>query len=147
MNRSWLMGAALLLSLAGNAFLGGILLGKPEHPGMMGPMHADSGMPRLKHLMHGMRDLPEEQRQQVHQTMREFAPPLRELARQNLKERETIQQKLLLPELPRAELEADFARQREMLSRMQAMHQQMLLDIASQLSPEQRAGLLMPGPH
>lgn len=147
MNRSWLLGAALLLSLAGNAFLGGMLLGKPAHPGIMGPIHADSGMPRLKHLMHGMRDLPEEQRQQVRQILREFAAPLRELAEQNLSERQAIQQKLLLPELPRAELEADFARQREMLSRMQAMHQQMLLDIASQLSPEQRAGLLKPAQH
>ncbi len=147
MNRSWLLGGALLLSLAGNAFLGGMLLGKPAHRGMMAPMQADSESPRLRQMFKGMRQLPEEQRQQVRETVQQYAPQLRELAEQSRNERQAIQKKMLMPQLPRAELEADFARQRELQGRMQAMNQRMLLDIASLLSAQQRAELLKPAQH
>ena len=146
MNKSWLLGGALLLSLAGNAFLGGMLLGKPAHRPMMASMHPGADMPRLKHMMQGMRQLPEEQRQQVREKMHHYAPQLRELAERNRQEYQAIQQKMLMPELPRSELEADFARQRELQGRMQAMNQQMLLDIAGLLTPPQRAELLKAGP-
>ena len=147
MNKSWLLGAALLLSLAGNAFLGGMLLGKPSHRSMMASMQPGAETPRLKHLMHGMRELPEEQRQQVRETMHQYAPQLRELAQRSREERQAIQKKMLLPELPRSELEADFARQRELSGQMQTMNQQMLLDIAGLLSPQQRAELLKATQH
>jgi uncharacterized membrane protein len=146
MNKSWLLGAALLLSLAGNAFLGGMLLGKPAHRPMMASMHPGADMPRLKHMMQGMRQLPEEQRQLVREKMHHYVPQLRELAERNRQEHQAIQKKMLLPELPRSELEADFARQRELQGQMQAMNQQMLLDIAGLLSPQQRAELLKTGP-
>ena len=147
MNKSWLLGAALLLSLAGNAFLGGMLLGKPAHRPMMASMHPGADTPRLKHMMQGMRQLPEEKRQQVREKMQHYAPQLRELAERNRQEFQAIQQKMLMPELPRGELEADFARQRELQGRMQAMNQQMLLDIAGLLTPQQRAGLLKSAKH
>ena len=147
MNKSWLLGAALLLSLAGNAFLGGMLLGKPAHRPMMASMHPGADTPRLKHMMQGMRQLPEEQRQQVREKMQQFAPQLRELAKQSRQEQQTIEEKLLQPELPRTELETAFAKQRELQGRMQELRQQMLLDIAGQLTPEQRAGLLNAKPH
>ena len=147
MNKSWLLGAALLLSLAGNAFLGGMLLGKPAHPSMMAHMQGSTDAPRLKRMMSGMHELPEAQRQQVREKMRQFAPQLRELAKQSRQEQQTIEEKLLQPELPRTELETAFAKQRELQGRMQELRQQMLLDIAGQLTPEQRAGLLNAKPH
>lgn len=145
MNKSWLLGGALLLSLAANAFLGGMLLGKPAHGSMMTSMHAGSETPRLRHMLKGMRQLPEEQRQEVREKVHQYAPQLRELAERARNEHQAIQKKMLLPQLPRAELEADFARQRELQGRMQAMNQQMLLDIASLLTAEQRAELLKAG--
>lgn len=146
MNKSWLLGGALLLSLASNAFLGGMLLGKASHRPMMAAMQPGAETPRLKHLMRGMRELPEQQRQQVREKMHQYAPQLRELAERNRQEFQAIQQKMLMPELPRSELEADFARQRELQGRMQAMNQQMLLDIAGLLTPQQREQLLKAGP-
>lgn len=143
MNKHWLLGGALLLSLAANVFMGGWLLGRPhghmppgqmEQPGRHGP--------RLQHLMQRMDKLPEAQRNAVGQLMRQYAPQLRELGQQNKQTREALQKLIAQPDLPRAELEAGFAQQRELQGKMQALMQQMLLDIAEQLPPEQRARLL-----
>ncbi|MBF7731074.1 periplasmic heavy metal sensor [Pseudomonas sp. N040] len=144
MNKSWLLGGALLLSLAGNAFLGGWLLGKPAH---FAPMHPGAEGPRLQHMLARMQQLPEQQRQQIREKMREHAPQMRALADQGREQRQLIEQLMGQAELPRSELQAAFARQRELQAQMQELNQRMLLEIAGLLPAEQRVELLRAGPH
>lgn len=143
MSKPWLLGGALLLSLAANVFMAGWLLGRPPMamlPGHMEPpgRHA----PRVQNLMAQMDTLPDAQRREVRQLMRQYAPQLRQLGEQNRHGRQALQRLLAQPELPRAELEAGFAQQRELQGQMQALMQNMLLNIAERLPPEQRAKLL-----
>lgn len=143
MNKPWLLGGALLLSLAANVFMAGWLGGRPPSHMPLGQMEPPGRHgPRLQHLMDKMDTLPAAQRREVRQLMREYAPQLRELGQQNKQAREALQRLIAQPELPRAELEAGFAQQRELQGQMQTLMQKMLLDIAEQLPPEQRARLL-----
>jgi Spy/CpxP family protein refolding chaperone len=143
MNKPWLLGGALLLSLAANVFMAGWLVGRPPMhmpPGQMEPPGRQG--PRLQHLLERMDNLPDAQRRAVRQLMRDYAPQLRELGQQNKQAREALQRLIAQPELPRTELEAGFAQQRELQGQMHTLMQKMLLDIAEQLPPEQRARLL-----
>ena len=142
MKQHWLLGGVLLLSLAANVFMGGWLLGRPHGHMPSGQMEPPGRHgPRLQHLMERMDKLPEAQRQAVGELMRQYAPQLRELGEQNKQARKALQKLIAQSELPRAELEAGFAQQRELQDKMQTLMQQMLLDIAEQLPPEQRARL------
>ncbi len=140
MNKHWLLGGALLLSLAANVFMAGWLVGRPPMHGQMEPPGRHG--PRLQHLMERMEKLPDEQRTAVRKLMKQYGPQLHELGQRNKEAREALQKLIAQPDLPRTELEAGFAQQRELQGQMQALMQQMLLDIAEQLPPEQRARLL-----
>ncbi len=143
MSKPWLLGGALLLSLAANLFMAGWLLGRPAAPLAAAQMaHPERPGPALQRLMQRVETLPPAQRREVRQLMRQYAPQLRALGEQNRQSRETLQQLISQADLPRAELEAAFARQRQLQEQMQSLMQQMLLDIAEQLPAEQRARLL-----
>jgi uncharacterized membrane protein len=143
MNKPWLLGGALLLSLAANVFLAGWILGRsPAHmpPGQMEAPGRNA--PRLQNLMEKMDNLPAAQRCEVRQLMHQYAPQLRALGQQNKQAREALQSLIAQPDLARTELQAAFAQQRELQGQMQVLMQKMLLDIAEKLSAEQRAKLL-----
>lgn len=143
MSKPWLLGGALLLSLAANVFMAGWLLGRPPMAMLPGHMEPPSRhAPGVQNLMAQMDTLPDAQRREVRQLMRQYAPQLRQLGEQNRHGRQALQRLLAQPELPRAELEAGFAQQRELQGQMQALMQNMLLNIAERLPPEQRAKLL-----
>ena len=143
MKKHWLLGGALLLSLAANVFMGGWIVGRPHGHMPAGQMEQPgSQSPGLKKLMQRMEKLPDAQRSKVRELMHQYAPQLRELGQQNKQAREALQKLIAQPELPRAELESGFAQQRELQGKAQELMQQMLLDIAEQLPPEQRARLL-----
>lgn len=154
MNKSWLMAGALLVSLAGNAFFAGLLIGRPAGHGPQG-MHPQGGArgqeqgpgPHVQQLMARVKQLPPEQRQVVGAKVRGYAPQLRELGQANQQARQAVQQQLLAPELNRAALEQAFANQRQLQGQMQTLSQRMLLEIAEQLPPEQRAQLLQRDAH
>lgn len=146
MNKPWLLGGALLLSLAANAFLGGLLLGKPAHMTGFSRMQGDPAGPRLKHMMQRMQQLPPDQRKQVREKMLEFAPQMQELAKAIRAQHEVIEDLIQAPQLQGEQLQGAFAKQRELQGKMQEMSQQMLIDVASTLPPEQRKQLLKPPP-
>jgi uncharacterized membrane protein len=148
MNKTWLMAGALLLSLATNAFLAGLLIGRPTGHGaqafhQQGARGPEQGAgQRLQHLMARVKQLPAEQRHAVASKVRGYAPQLRELGQASQQAQQAIQQQLLAPELDRAALEQAFANQRQLQGQMQTLNQRMLLEIAEQLPPAQRAQLL-----
>ena len=143
MTKPWLLGGALLLSLAANLFMAGWLVGRPHGHTSSEQIEApDRHGLRLKHLMAKLEKLPPEQRSAVRQLLREYSPQLHELGKRNKLAHQALQEQITQPELPRAALEASFARQRELQNEMQTLMQQMLLDIAEQLPPEQRVMLL-----
>lgn len=146
MKKSWLLGGALLLSLAANAFFGSWLLTRHAHMSGFAHMQEDPGTPKLKHMMSRMQKLPDEQRQLVGEKMREVAPQLRELVKEGRQQRQTIEQLMQAPQLQTGQLQAAFARQRELQGKIQDLRQQMLIDVASGLSPEQRAELFRSRP-
>jgi uncharacterized membrane protein len=74
--------------------------------------------------------------------VRGYAPQLRELGQANQQARQAVQQQLLAPALNRDALEQAFANQRQLQGQMQALNQRMLLEMAEQLPPAQRAQLL-----
>ncbi|MBP8185427.1 MAG: periplasmic heavy metal sensor, partial [Pseudomonas sp.] len=145
MNKTWLIAGALLLSLAGNAFLAGWLLGRPANHGAQ--IDRDSGTPRMQQLLARVKHLPDEQRRALSAKVHGYAPQLHELGQANQQLRQNVQQLLLAPQLDRNELERAFASQRQLQERMQALSQRMLLDIAEQLPAEQRAKLLQRDNH
>ena len=51
MKKSWLLGGALLLSLAANVFFGSWLLTRHTHMAGFAHMQEEPGTPRLKHMM------------------------------------------------------------------------------------------------
>jgi Spy/CpxP family protein refolding chaperone len=141
MNKTWLLGGTLLLSLAGNVFFGSWLLARPAHPPGFAQMKGEPSAPRLQHMMSRMQQLPAAQRQQVREKMRELAPQLQELAKTGRAQRQTIEQLMQAPQLQTAQLQAAFAEQRELQEKAQVLRQQMLIEIASTLTPEQRIQL------
>jgi uncharacterized membrane protein len=149
MNKSWLMAGALLLSLAGNAFFAGLLLGRPAGHGspamhQQGGAHGANQGPgqRLQQLMARVKQLPAEQRRTVAATVRGYAPQLRELGQAQQQAHQAVQQQLLAPELNREALESAFTSQRQLQGQMHELNQRMLLEIAGQLPAAQRAQLL-----
>jgi uncharacterized membrane protein len=148
MNKTWLMAGALLLSLATNAFLAGLLIGRPTGHGaqafhQQGARGAEQGPgAHLQQLMARIKQLPAEQRHAVANKVRGYAPQLRELGQANQQARQAVQQQLLAPALNRDSLEQAFANQRQLQGQMQALNQHMLLEMAEQLPPAQRAQLL-----
>lgn len=146
MNKSWLLGAALLLSLAGNAFFGGWWLTRAAHPEVFSHTLGDPTGPRLKQLMGRMQQLPTKQRQLIREKMRALAPQMRELAKAGREQHHIIEQLLQAPQLDSAQLQAAFARQHELQGKMQDLRQQMVIDIASSLPPKERAQLFTTRP-
>jgi uncharacterized membrane protein len=130
-----------LLSLAGNAFFGSWLLTRPAHMSGFEQLRGNPDAPRLKQLMQRIQKLPEEQRQQVREKLREFVPQLKELAKAGREQRQLIEQLMLAPQLQAEQLQAAFAEQRTLQEKAQDLRQQMLIDIASTLTPEQRMQL------
>lgn len=141
MNKSWLLGAALLLSLAGNVFLGSWLLTRSAHHSGFAHMQGEPSAPRLKHLMGRMQQLPAEQRQLVREKMHAFAPQIQQLSAAGREQRKAIEQLMQAPQLQTGQLQAAFARQRELQEKAQDLRQQMLIEIAGTLTPEQRMHL------
>ncbi|SDT97296.1 Heavy-metal resistance [Pseudomonas pohangensis] len=141
MNKSRLLAGALLLSLAANVFLGSWLLTRSAHHSGFAQMQGDPGGPRLKHLMGRMQKLPDEQRQQIREKMRELAPQMQALVKASREQRQAIEQLMQAPQLDTGQLQAAFAGQREIQEKMQDLRQQMLIGIAGTLTPEQRVQL------
>jgi uncharacterized membrane protein len=137
MKRSWLFGAVLALSLAGNAFLGGWLAARP--PATATGLALDGNWQRLQQEL---QRLPSEQRQQVRGLVRQRLPQLRELRQANQDNRERLRQLLGADALDAAAVQGAFARQRESTAALQQAVQRLVLDIAGQLSVEQRQRLL-----
>ncbi|GAC1029339.1 hypothetical protein thsps21_01660 [Pseudomonas sp. No.21] len=136
MNRTWLLGGALLLSIAANAFLAGWLIARPAT--------AVAGLQSqpMRQLLARVQELPPEQRREVRGIVREHAAELRRLAAANRDNRQQLLQQLGEPSLDRAALEQSFARQRQATGELQAAAQAMLLEIADTLPAEQRRQLL-----
>lgn len=132
MNRTWLLGGALLLSLAGNAFLGGWLIARPA-PGDSG----FQGQP-MRQLIARVRELPAEQRGEVRAVIRQHVPQLRDLAQANRDNRQQLLDELAREPLDAAAVERRFAQQREATATLQRAAQAMLLEIAGKLPVEQR---------
>lgn len=146
MKKSWLLGGALLLSLAGNAFFGSWLLTRHAHMSGFAHMQEEPGAPRLKHMMSRMQQLPAEQRQLLREKMRQLAPQMQELVKAGREQRQTIEQLMQAPQLQPEQLQAAFASQRELQGKIQDLRQQMLIEIATSLTAEQRAQLLKARP-
>lgn len=137
MNKTALLGGALLLSLAANAFLGGYLLGHrtPDTEGL-------SRAQPLRQLMATVQQLPAEQRRDVRAVLRDQAPELRRRMGAIRERRQTIARALAAERVDRPALEAEFARQRDDSAALQASTQKLVLDIAERLPVEQRRRLL-----
>ncbi|MDU9416259.1 periplasmic heavy metal sensor [Pseudomonas solani] len=136
MNKTWLLGGALLLSLAGNAFLGGWLIARPAA--------AEAGLQGqpLRQLIAKVQELPPEQRGEVRAVIRQHAPQLRELAAANRENRQQLLDQLGQEPLDHAAVEQRFARQRQATAALQTAAQAMLLEIAERLPQEQRRRFL-----
>jgi len=146
MSKSWLLGGALLLSLAANAFFGSWLMTRHAHMSGFAQMQEEPGTPRLKHMMSRMQKLPDEQRQLVRKKIRELAPQMRELVKAAREQQQAIEQLMQAPQLQPEQLQAAFASQRELQGKIQDLRQRMLIDIAGSLTAEQRAQLFKTRP-
>jgi uncharacterized membrane protein len=146
MKKSWLLGGALLLSLAANAFFGSWLLTRHTHMAGFAHMQEEPGTPRLKHMMGRMQQLPDEQQKLVREKMRELAPQMRELVKAGREQHQALEQLMQAPQMQTEQLQAAFASQRELQGKIQDLRQQMLIDIAASLTPEQRAQLFKARP-
>lgn len=147
MNSRLLLAGALAASLAANAFLAGWLIGRPAAPAA--PVVA--GQPMLggalrQQLLPLLRKLPDEQRQQLRNTLREHAPQLRQLAEANRAGRQQVLDQLSQDKLDTDALQAAFTRQRQNSAALQQASQELIQALAGQLSAEQRRQLLQQRP-
>lgn len=154
MNKTWLIAGALLLSLAANAFFAGLLIGRPTahsassmHAQGKGRSSEQGAGQHLQRLMAQVRQLPSEQRRTVAAQVRSYAPQLRELGKANQQAKQAVQQQLLAPQLNRTELEQALAHQRQLQEQIQTLSQRMLVEVAEQLPPQQRAQLWQRADH
>jgi uncharacterized membrane protein len=88
-----------------------------------------------------MQQLPEEQRQLVREKMRELLPQMRERVKAVRAQSQVIEQLMQDPQLQTGKLQEAFARQRELQEQIQDLRQQMLIEVAGTLTPEQRMQL------
>ncbi len=140
MNARLLMGVALFMSLAANAFLAGWLLSpRPQTPDAI---RGSEAVGPLRALGRELRALPEKERVQAVALLRDYAPKLRQQVKALRVARAAARELLSSEGYSRPEAEARFARVREESEKLQSLAQRMTLDLADRLPAAQRAALL-----
>ena len=138
MNRTWLLGGALLLSLGANAFLGGWLLNRPSQT----PLLELGQTQPVRQLISKVMQLPKAQRQEVRQVINQHAPTLRALAAELRSNRQVIVCQLTAQQIDPQQVQNSFAKQRDTTVQLQTAAQAMMLEMAQTLPLEQRKQLL-----
>lgn len=135
--RHWL-GPAFLISLALNLFLVALI----SVPLIMGPRGDGFGLPPGGPgavLMHGaFRELPEEDRQEIHRAMREKFRDIRPHFREMQEARNALADALAAEPYDEAAVRAAFDRISAAMTTMSDMGRDAMLDTFSKLTPEQR---------
>lgn len=134
---SLLIGVVLFVSLAANLFLAGWVFGQGGFP----PRHAPKGM-FFESFNRKAESLPEPQRSQVKDILDFYQPELKKQMKQVMKTREQADKLFKRNDYSREQAEESFNDMQDESLRMQQMAQEMMLDIADVLPPEQRASFL-----
>ncbi|MFA5985508.1 MAG: hypothetical protein WC782_15935 [Methylococcaceae bacterium] len=132
MNKSWLFGGILFISLAANAVLGMMQLGKTLQ---LQQRPAKIVMARLARL-------PEAERAQAESLFKQALPQLREQVINTWQLRKDTFRYIASAEYSRELAETRLAELRERTTTLQKSAQKLILDIADTLPTEQRAKLL-----
>lgn len=135
MKKSLIVGIILFSSIALNVTLGSMLA--VRHHTVRGNF-AEGGRPMLA-MMKQLRNLPEEQRTPIKEIVQQTRPELRAAMEDVRDTRQQISEYLKDKDYNREEAEKKLASLREKTSAMQLRTQIMMLDIADNLTPEQRA--------
>lgn len=136
MNQKTYVLIALTLSLGLNVFFAAALLGR-----RIGGDETFHDRP-LKIAMDHVQSLPEEQRRAAIATLQAAKPELRDAMMEIRKTRKSAFDYIKSPEYNRAEAEKRLAALRDETSALQARAQRLMLDLADQLTPEQRANFM-----
>ena len=133
----WLY-AVLFLSIAANVFLAGIVLGRQSAQ----PAAATARAERLMNAAKGFQALAPETRQKVKAAVKADLPQLKAL-RDDIRERRMAVRTILSQETyDKAELEQAFADLYKSVDALQLHGQQLVLQVADSMTPEERVNLL-----
>lgn len=127
---------ALSLSIATNIFLGSLFFGQS-----LGKAESFQSRP-FKAVMEHVRNLPEEQREAAIDTLQDAKPELQAAMKETREARKAVFAYIKSPEYDRAEAEKRLADLRDKTAAVQTSAQRVMLDLADQLTPEQRAVFL-----
>lgn len=127
---------ALALSLAVNIFLGSLFLGQN-----IGKREGSQSRP-FQTIMEQIRSLPEEQHKAAIETLQSAKPELQAAILEAREVRKEAFAYIKSPEYTRTEAEKRLAKLRDKTAAVQTLAQRTMLDLADQLTPEQRVEFL-----
>lgn len=131
--------AALFLSVTANVFLAGIVLGRQS---AQPAATASARVERLMDTAKGFQALKPETREKVKSAIKADLPQLKAL-RDDIRERRTAVRTILSQEAyDKAELEQAFADLYKSVDALQLHGQQLVLQVADSMTPEERVNLL-----
>ncbi len=138
--KAWLLGIIVFLSLAMNFTLAGMMLGR----GMMAPPPPPPpphgrGWDPMQSMMERLEALPPEEREAVRGILEEYRPQFDEQAKEIKAKRKEVNNFIKSEAYEREEAQRRLIELGSEYQDMQRLAQQMMLDLADQLTPEERA--------
>lgn len=138
MNKTLILSGALLVSLALNFTLGGMVIGR----GMMMPPPPPRHHNPMERMQHKLEKLPDAAQKQARDIFDSYRPQMEEAYQAMKTARKESFAFIQSKEYTRIDAEKQMQGLREKSIAMQNLVQKMLLDMADKLSPEQRSQLL-----
>ncbi len=132
MNKRWVIGLVLFISIALNITLGSMLIGK----------QASQHRQPMRMALERLDSLPEASREKAMDIVLENRAALREKMQAIRQSRQEIKAYVTSENYTRAEAEKKLAELRQKTAALQEAAQTMILDIADTLPPEERATML-----